>query len=198
MSDHSTIEDSDINLDMVPPNEMTLLKARAQTMGIVFSNNIGIAALRAKVAAKLNTVDEAEEPAVTQVAAVKAMTLRETLIADAMRLIRLRITNMDPKKKDVPGEIITTGNDFIGTVRKYIPFGEATDDGYHVPWCIYQVMEERKFLNITTKRAPNGREIYQNSWVREFSMEVLPPLTILEIQNLATAQAAAGVFNDDM
>ena len=114
-----------------------------------------------------------------------------------MRLVRLRITNMDPKKKDLPGEILTVANDYLGTVRKFIPFGEVTDNGYHVPYCLYMMMKERRFLNIRTTKK-NGQIQVSSGWATEFAFEELPPLTQHELDRLAAAQAAAGGISDGM
>lgn len=121
----------------------------------------------------------------------KKMNLRQKLLSEAMKLVRVRVTNLDPKKKDLPGEIITVANEYIGTVKKYVPFGEVTENGWHVPYCIYRVMERRKFLSIkVTKR--QGREHVETQWAREFALEVLPPLTESELARLAAAQTAKG------
>lgn len=185
------------------PNELDLLKQRARMLGVEFSNNIGIETLRKRIEEKLNETP-AEAPAMptpTAEATVvggkpaeKPQTLREKLVADAMRLIRLRITNLDPKKKDLPGEIFTVANEYIGTVRKYIPYGEVTDDGYHVPYCIYRALETRRFLNIRTykDRNNNNNIKIEQTWAKEFALEVLPPLTQEELNKLAAAQRAAG------
>jgi hypothetical protein len=183
------------------PSELDMLKQRARLMGINFSNNIGVDALRAKVTAKQNNepdptnsdgeinplaagTDDAPKPE------TRAQ-LRQRLHDEAMVLVRCRITNLDPKKKDLPGEIFTIANDFIGTVRKYVPYGEVTENGYHLPKIIYDELRDRQFLNIkVTKR--NGREHVEQIMAREFSLEVLPQLTQQELAQLAAAQAAAG------
>lgn len=184
--------------------ELSLLKDRARLMGITFSNNIGLEALKMKVHNKQENIPD-EEPEEENVAvkqyfseqlnAISPMkqpaSLREMLLEENMRLVRIRITNMDPKKKDLPGEIFTVANEHIGTVRKYIPYGEASEGGYHVPYILYKRLLNRKFLHIRTfKRA--GQIHTETSWVREFSIELLDPLTPKEIQQLATTQAAAG------
>ena len=108
-----------------------------------------------------------------------------------MALVRVRITNLDPKKKDLPGEIITVANQYIGTVRKYVPFGEVTDNGYHVPQCIFKVLDSRRFLNIRTIRdAKSGRIRVETNYAKEFALEVLPQLTNEELNQLAANQAA--------
>lgn len=186
------------------PDQLTMLKQRARMMGIPFSNNISIETLKAKIEAKMSgepdpiqKTDSLEEENLLQDPAnvpVKTETLRQRLHRENMRLIRLRIVNLDPKKKDLPGEIFTVANEVLGTVRKYVPFGEVTEDGYHVPYWIYKVMKSRKFLNIRTfKDRKNNNQIrVEQSWAPEFALEVLPPLTQAEITKLAVAQAAAG------
>jgi hypothetical protein len=123
-------------------------------------------------------------------APVRKKTLREELLETEMALVRLRITNLDPKKKDVPGEILTVANEYIGTVRKYIPYGEATDNGYHVPMCLYRQLKERTFVSIRTRKGLKGQTIVESSDAREFALEVLEPLSKEELARLAAAQAA--------
>jgi hypothetical protein len=181
--------------------ELRLLKQRATMMGITFSNNIGIESLKAKIEAKMSgnpMPQEPSEPAVNplaQAAEIKAETrsLRQMVYDKNMHLVRLRIQNLDPKKKDLPGEILTVANQVLGTVSKYVPYNEVSDGGYHVPYCIYKMMLRRQFQNITVTKDPRtGRERIKYSMAKEFALEVLPPLTPAEIKNLAQAQLAAG------
>lgn len=214
MSDEQTNVEDDLQM----PSELDMLKQRARVMGITFSNNIGLESLKARIQEKLDgeTKQEEEadggdegtssadassggdsEPAAVEpvkrklTAAEQKIALRKKIRDENLKLIRLRITNLDPKKKDLPGEIFTVANEYLGTVRKFVPFGEHTDNGYHVPYCIYKMMKNRKFLQIkTTKR--NGKEVTTSEYVREFALEVLPQLTRVEIDKLAASQAAAG------
>lgn len=165
------------------------------------SASTAIANTQAESGSKINalTGQPVEEEFVSTAVAVEGSTapvgkvksLRAHLIETQTALVRLRITNMDPKKKNVPGEIFTVANEYIGTVRKYVPFGEQTDGGYHVPYCIYEFMKGRTFLDIQEKKGKNGPEIKQR-WVREFALEVLDPLTDAELARLAQTQAARG------
>lgn len=181
-------------------DELSVLKQRAKLMGINFSNNISVETLRAKIEAHVTEREASDEEQLNPLAGdvagaapVSKMTLRQQLMEEQLRLVRVRITNLDPKKKDLPGEILTVGNEFIGTVRKFIPFGEVTDDGYHVPYVLYKLMENRRFLHIrTTKDKRTGKERIETQWAKEFALEVLPPLTEEELKRLANAQAAAG------
>lgn len=181
---------------------LAVLKDRARTMGIVFSNNIGLDALRQKIKDKTEgtkTETVATDAVVEEINPLvgkkqKKKSLRSEVIAEQTKLVRIRVQCLDPKKKDYPGEIFTVANGIMGTIRKFVPFGEQTDDGYHVPFCIYNMMKKRKFLNITTRKV-NGSDHkvgVQYGWVREFAIEVLPQLTADELRKLATAQVSAG------
>lgn len=201
-------EGDDLTQKPTEQEELAMLKQRAQMMGISFSNNIGIETLKQKIQEKMEgktsttTADpSAQQPPVTQLVdptnapkTAKPETLRQKLIRENMYLVRLRITNLDPKKKDLPGEVLTVANEYLGTVKKFVPFGEVTENGYHVPYCIYKMMKARKFLNIRTfKDKQNQNQIrVESNWVPEFALEVLPNLTPTEIAKLAAAQSAAG------
>ena len=188
------------------PSELDMLNSRAKLMGITFSNNIGLDALKTKIeehkqASEAKTQTQAsaqtneqqpEVQAENQMKKAKTLSLRAHLQKEKMKLVRLRITNLDPKKKDLPGEILTTGNEYLGTVRKFVPFGEATDNGYHVPYCLYEMMRDRKFLSIKTRKGPKGQTIVEQQMVREFALETRPPLTEAELARLSAAQLSAG------
>ena len=205
--------------DLQMPTELDLLKQRATLMGITFSNNIGEETLRQRIADKQAELDAAASGAENtgeegdtvqqeqgevnaletgtspkeEITTERPLTLREQIRLEQMRLVRVRITCLDPKKKDLPGEILTVANEYLGTVRKFIPFGEVTDDGYHIPYCLYKMLDARKFLNIRTfKDRRTGTVRVESGYVKEFALEVLDPLTPAELAKLATAQKAAG------
>lgn len=184
-------------------DELTLLKQRATTLGIPFSNNIGAETLKERIRAKLEgtpEVKEEEETVEAETVASKKVKskseIRKEIVADAMKLVRLRITNLDPKKSKWPGEIITVANEYIGTVSKYVPFGEVTENGYHVPNVIYKKLKKRKFLDIRVIKRKGMEDQVIQRWVPEFALEVLPQLTEAELKKLAAAQLASGSLRD--
>ena len=196
------------NADAQAVDELTLLKERAKVMGIPFSNNISLETLRKRVADKMEGKDEAPEvnaltgdPEIAHAMAAKPLNqkanevaLRKLMYAKQMRLVRVRITNMDPKKKDLPGEIWTVANEYLGTVRKFVPYGEQADDGFHIPYCLYRLLDSKRFLHIRdVKDRTTGIVRQDKVWAKEFSLDVLPTLTQGELDRLAAAQAAAGL-----
>lgn len=185
------------------PTELDMLKERAKMMGVVFSNNIGVESLKKKIQDKMDGTGEdqgkpADEPEANPLGGdldEKPLTkqqLRQKIVADAMKLVRVRITNMDPKKKDLAGEIITVANEYIGNVKRYVPYGEETEDGWHVPQCIFDQLQAKEYLQIRTikdKRTGTFRTV--TSFVKEFGLQVLPQLTKAELEKIAAAQAAS-------
>lgn len=190
------------NNEIQQVDELALLKQRATTLGIHFSNNIGIETLKQRIKDKLEGKPQeadAQVNALTGEEPSKPLSPEEERAAirkKAMKLVRLRITNMDPKKSKWPGEIITVANEYIGTVSKYIPFGEVTSDGYHVPYVIYKKLKNRKFLDIRVVKTRGKPDQVIERWVPEFALEVLPQLTPEQLKKLAAAQAASGRLRD--
>lgn len=174
--------------------ELEALKSRATMMGISFSPRIGVDRLRAKIDAKLNgEADEPETPAAPMTEAARKAAVRKQQRDEMMALVRCRIANLNPSKRELRGEIFTVANKYLGTVRKFVPYGEATDNGYHIPRIIYEQLKSRKFLQVNTRNDRIGGDIViDQRWVPEFSIEVLPQLTQAELDKLAASQAAAG------
>ena len=175
-------------------NELELLKARAAQMGIKHSPNIGVDTLREKIEAKLNggnpdDTDEKEERQLLSKTEILNQ-FRNDLRKEALKLVRIRVTDLDPKKKDLPGEILCCANEFIGSVKRYVPYN---GEPWHVEQCILDTMKDKEFLNIRTTKGRNNVEQIEKKWVKEYAIEILPELTKEELEKLAAAQAAAGV-----
>jgi hypothetical protein len=188
-------------------DELTLLKKRATTMGIPFKANIGIDTLKNKINAKLTgdtgsnedenaDEDEDDEPvAVARPARKKTKAeieqeTRDRLQKEKMVLVRCRIYNLNPSKRDLQGEIITVANKYLGTVRKFIPFGEQTDNGYHIPKVIYDDLKGRKYQHVKTKKV-QGQIQVETRMVPEYNIELMEPLSKEELAELALKQSAA-------
>ena len=167
-------------------DQLAMLKTKADTLGVTYSPNIGIDALREKINTKMNGEVEKEEAP-----REKTKTeLRQEQYLEATRLIRVRITNMNPAKADLPGEIFTVSNGVVGAIKRYIPYGEQVD-GWHVEKMILDMLKEKQFQQLRTKKGNNGQILPDTKWVREFAIEELPPLTPEELKVLANKQAAA-------
>lgn len=105
----------------------------------------------------------------------------------ALALIRVNVTCMNPFKREWDGEIFTTGNSLIGSVSKYVPFN--TEEGWHIPRILYNFMRDREcqiFVTVTDERR---NKIRKGKMIKEFSLQVLEPLTPEELKELGERQA---------
>lgn len=181
-------EENEVQMD-----ELTLLKRRADKLGVSYSNNIGLETLKERVA---KAMEGDKEPEVKEEAKAESapslVELRAEKRKEAMKLVRIRYTNMNARKKDVPGEFFTVANGIVGTIKRYVPYGEAAENGWHVEYAIYKMMKRRTFTTTVTKRDDKGRPYNTSVERKEFAIEVLDPLTKEELEQLAKDQRASG------
>lgn len=170
--------------------ELSLLKERADLLGIKYSKNVGVDTLRTKVNEKLETQKIASETALDRAA------LRKKCQDEQLKLVRIRLQVMNPAKNSWHGEIFTLANSIIGTVKKFVPYDpKYYTNGYHVPFCIYNMLKEKTYKHTVTKDV-NGKTVVSTEYVPEFSIQVLPQLTQEELDALALEQAAGNRLDD--
>ena len=182
--------------------EREALKARCQLLGIQTQGNQSNETLRALIRAKQEDMDAAARqanPAAFDEAVVtsegRTPSLREYLKSEALKLVRVRISCMNPQLAKLGSMIITTGNEYIGTVRKAVFFGEKTENGYHIPQIILNVLQRRKFQQIVEERGHQGHMVPRARWMKEFNIEILPPLTQKELNALKDRQLATNAID---
>lgn len=178
--------------EVIVQDELTTLKERATLMGLKFHPSISLDKLREKVNA---ATDESDEPDV-EVVSAKAVApvieetmnqMRNRLKKEALALVRIRLTCMNPAKAEWEGEIFTIGNALIGSVKKFVPFN--ADDGWHVPTVILQQLQERQCQVFVGAKDARGNNVRRGKLIKEFAIEILPPLTKTELDELALRQA---------
>lgn len=191
-------------------DELTLLKQRADILGIAYHPNIGVEKLRAKVQEKLDstpqpqaTVPNLHPEELESIEAYEAIADETTFTPgqretagqikmkrrqQALKLVRVRVVNMNPLKAGIPGDIFSVGNSEIGFVKKFVPYN--CDAGYHVPQIILDYMREKKFMSHYEVKVGN-KKIKRNKLVPELAIEIMPPLTDEELMELKQRQLMA-------
>lgn len=178
-------------------DELTELKQRADLMKIPYHPSIGLEKLREKVNKAIENQapdDDGEEEVKEEKKAGKAKKESEhdervRLRNEAMRLVRIRLTCMNPMKKEWNGEIFSVGNNAVGTIKKFVPFN--AEEGWHVPHILYEMLRDRQCQVFSTGRTKNGVQFRQSKLIKEFAIEVLEPLSEEELHDLAQRQAMA-------
>ncbi|WP_038345666.1 hypothetical protein [Acinetobacter sp. A47] len=171
-------------------DERATLIQQATMLGIQFHPNIGTDTLRERVQAKLkeHTADladghfETSQPVKTSDEHAARMALRD----EANKLIRVRVTCMDPMKKEFQGEYYTVANSEVGTIRKYVLFNEE----YHLPNFIVKQLQAKTCQIFVTKKNDRGVPVRTGKSIKAYSVEILPQLTKDELAELAADQRA--------
>ena len=180
--------DNENALELEMPDELTALKARADMLGLKYHPSVGVDKLREKINAAMADDKPVEAEVATPVAEETVGERRFRKRKEATELVRIRVSCMNPAKKEWDGEIITAGNSLVGTFSKFIPFTDA-EDGWHVPRIIYNQLVQRQCQVFTTTRDGRGNSSRKGKLIKEFAIEVLPNLTAPELAELAQRQA---------
>lgn len=172
------------------PSQIELLKQRADKLGITYHPSIGVEKLKAKIEAKMSSVAPSKTDPVTTGEVAPTKTSPNSELAEqrkkATKLIRIRLTCLNPNKKEWPGEIFSVGNSKLGFFKKYVPFN--IDEGWHVPQIILNYIQDKQFQTFMTRRDSKGNKTRESKMVKEFAIEILPPLTPAELDDLAKVQ----------
>lgn len=184
-------------------DELATLKERADKLNITYHPSIGVEKLREKVLAAMadkpgegpvppveggEPQSQAPQPVAAPQAETEAQRRRRMKDA-ATALVRIRVTCMNPAKKEWDGEIFTVGNRLVGSITKYVPFN--ADEGWHVPRILLEQLQARQCQVFTTIKTNRGVAVRQGKLIKEFAIEILDPLTTEELHDLAQRQAMA-------
>jgi hypothetical protein len=166
--------------------ELDRLKEQADSLGMKYHPAIGIEKLAKNLA-------EFSVPQVRRITPVEEKLtpgqIKMQVVKKATRLVRIRVNCMNPNKKDWEGEVFTASNSVVPTQKKFVPFN--SEEGWHVPQILVNMMSERKCQIFKTIKGPKGEKIRKGHMIPEFSIEIMDNLTEEEMGELATTQAMA-------
>lgn len=175
------------------------LRENAKVLGVKLAPNMSVENMVKTLSeARELLLQEDPEPELSVKAStspeIEAQKARQALRQENLRLVRIRISNLNPAKANLPGEILCVHNDIVGTLKKFIPYNEA-GEAYHVPMMLLKMLQRKKFLQIV--QPPKGsRALPTQKLVKEYAIEVLEPLTEKELADLRKAQGAAESAED--
>lgn len=179
-------------------DRLSKLKDICDEMGIEFHHRHGEDKLKELIVAKFNNSPVEEESSESKEFAFKSLDrypdesdndYKTRKRHEAHKLVRVRITCMNPSKKELQGEIFSVGNEVIGTIKRYIPFnGNPT----HVEAAFLGMLRERQFQQFKTVGKVGEAERKEGYLVNEFAIEFMPPLTKEELEAIAKKQMARG------
>lgn len=177
----------DTNTDMTNPeesDELSLLKTRADIMGIKYHPSIGVDKLREKVNEEL--VGNKQVPGKT------AAQLKQQSINEAKRLKRIRVTCMDPNRVGWKGDYFTLMNSTFGSIKKYIPFSTV----WHVENALIKMIKRKTRQEFYETPGKFGLKIKRSRRVPMYAVEELPDLTKDQLEELARQQIKNNSIDD--
>lgn len=175
-------ETNDSTPQETQPSELDALKQIANNMEISYHPTIGIDKLREKIEeAKAKVAPKVVTAGLTEKA--KQLNRFAEVRKTAMKLRRIRITCMNPNKREWPGEYFSISNKAIHA-KRYVPY----ESEWHVEDCIYEMIKNRKYRTTIQKPDGKGGKIRENKILNEFAVELLPDLTKEELKALADDQ----------
>lgn len=173
------IQPEDTQLD-----EKEVLMQRADKLGIKYSNNIGLETLRERVNAKLEETSEEPKTEKTKESSAKETAIQKAR-KEALKLVRVNITSMENTKNNLSGEIFTVSNG-IASVKRYVPFGID----WHIEQMLLNTLKEKEFQRFGTEKTPSGQTVRRAKSVPAYAIQILPPLTEKELEDLRKSQMA--------
>lgn len=193
------------------PSELDALKKRADLMQIKYHPNIGVDSLRDKINAavsgegveavqavatelassmpNLGAIAQAEQAAAPEPAKPETADARKNrLRREATKLVRIRLTCMNPAKKNWGGDMFCVSNRNFGTIQRHVPFERE----WHVEAVLLDMIRERQYLTFDTKKTKiAGITIKEPRSVPEYAIAILEPLTSVQLKELGQRQAMA-------
>jgi hypothetical protein len=171
------------------------VRAEADALGIEYHHRAGVKTIQ-------SLIDDINPPAETErkwilptqkVQPLSEKQFRELKFQERKKkagsLVRCRIANMNPEKREWTGEFISAGSAKLGTFTKFIPFNNP--EPYHIPQIIYDVLKDKECSIFFEEKNKLGGSVKRARSVKEYSIDVLPPLTRKEIDELARQQRLA-------
>lgn len=107
------------------------------------------------------------------------------VLKEAMALIPVTVTSMDPQDATLTAVIISVGNRKLGQISKAIPFGYK----WYMPKILVDQMEAQMFCRSAMIPAPGGTERMHTQWIKKYAIQYHPLPTQAELEELAKAQA---------
>ena len=150
------------------------LKEEAANLGIVFSPNIGEETLKTKI----REFKLAQEVIAETTGAVTKVEQDNALRDEALKLVRVKVTCLNVEKARQQGFWAIGSNSLVGTIKKFIPVNVP----WYMPQILVNVIQEKQFTISTGKNN-------QRMWTKEYNVEILPDISIQELEDLKHQQA---------
>jgi hypothetical protein len=160
-------------------HDIETVRARAKELGVTYHPAQKAETIQANIDAFLATqLPDAPKPE-------SPAEFLKRLQADALRLIPVTVTSMDPADAGVPSVLISVGNKVLGQISKVIPFAHK----WYMPKILVDELKQKMFIRNSMVPVPGGNDRLDQQWIHKYSVVEHPMPTKEELEELAKAQA---------
>lgn len=176
--------------------DLEAIRARAKELGVAYHPAQKAETIQFNIDTFLAEKQETAAVEALKVAEVKAPAeakvegpaeLLERIQKEALALIPVTITSMDPADAKLSAVVVSVGNAVLGQITKAIPFGYK----WYMPKILIDELETVMFIRnemVATPGAPGGEKL-NTQWIKKYAIQYHPMPTPDDLTALAKAQA---------
>lgn len=167
-------------------DELSMLKQRADLMGIKYAPNISLDTLKERV----NKVMAEESDPQIQSSAESTSAVNDPYAeerAQQSALVRVIVVCHDPSKNHLESELLAVENDLVRD-KRVVFFGKE----WHITRALLESLRDRKYQAFRKLKTAQG-EVHKPYLVPAYSIQELAPLTESELAQIARKQLADGL-----
>lgn len=166
--------------------DIEVVRAKAKELGVEYHPAMKAETIQAKIDAVLTSNPA---PSVSNIPALPAIETEaqkiERELKEALALIPVTITSMDPADAQLTGTSFSVGNRKLGQVTKAIPFGMK----WYMPRILVDEIESKMFIRPAMVATPGGNERLDTQWIKKYAVQRHPMPSQAELDELAKAQS---------
>ena len=168
-------------------DELSMLKQRADLMGIKYAPNISLETLKERVNKAM--ADEESDPKIQSYAVDAGVPNDPYAVERAHQsaLVRVIVVCHDPSKNHLESELLAVENNLVRD-KRVVFFGKE----WHITRALLESLRDRKYQAFRKLKTSQG-EVHKPYLVPAYSIQELTPLSDNEIAQIARKQLADGL-----
>ena len=167
-------------------DELSMLKQRADLMGIKYAPNISLETLKERVNKAMVDAEDPKNQSSAKYTNVSDDPYAEER-AQQSALVRVIVVCHDPSKNHLESELLAIENNLVRD-KRVVFFGKE----WHITRALLESLRDRKYQAFRKLKTAQG-EVHKPYLVPAYSIQELAPLTDAELAQIARKQLADGL-----
>jgi hypothetical protein len=162
--------------------DLEVVRAKAKELGVDYHPAMKAETIQFKIDEFLSSAPDIIQPPVKDETAAQRSDRR---LKEAMALIPVTVTSMDPADTNLTAVVVSVGNKKLGQVSKAIPFCYK----WYMPRILVNAMRRKNFVRSSMVPVPGGNERLQMQTIPKYAIQEHELPTPKELAELARVQA---------